>query len=210
MEGNDDQGQATPLLVAAVGLVAVILLSLGPMGRTLAHRAQARTAADATALAGAAEGERAAERVAEANGADLVAYRANGDEVVVEVGIEGVTAFGRARRHEIPAPTPAASGERAGLAPAMLAALAEAGRLLGQPVPVVSGYRSAAQQRALWERRHANPYPVAPPGRSMHERGLAVDVPRAFVEDLLAVAAVAGLCQPLPTTDPVHFELCGA
>jgi hypothetical protein len=72
----------------------------------------------------------------------------------------------------------------------------------------VSGYRSLAEQTALWERRGTNPFPVARPGTSMHERGLAIDVPRAFVPVLRRVAAQAGLCDPLPTTDPVHFELC--
>ena len=42
----------------------------------------------------------------------------------------------------------------------------------------------------------------------MHERGLAIDVPRTFVATLRAVAAAVGLCQPLPVSDPVHFELC--
>lgn len=216
MEQEDDRGQATPLMAAAIGLVVLLFVGLGPMGEALAHRAQARTAADAAALAGAAEGEGAARAMAEANGAELVGYRADGDEVLVKVAIGGVTAHGRARRYEVPPPSGGAvvegragTGDRAGLDPAMLAALAVADRLLGQPVPVASGYRSRAQQQALWERRHSNPYPVARPGRSRHEQGLAVDVPRGSVDDLLAVAATAGLCQPLPDTDPVHFELCG-
>jgi D-alanyl-D-alanine carboxypeptidase len=210
MEREDDRGQATPLMAAAIGVVAVLMLGLGPMARALDDRAQARTAADAAALAGAAEGEDAAREMAGANHAELVGYQAQGDEVVVKVAVGGVTAFGRARRVEVPAPPMPGSGtgERAGLAPSMLAALALADQLLGQPVPISSGYRSPAQQQALWERRATNPYPVARPGRSMHERGLAVDVPRSFVDDLLAVAAEAGLCQPLPATDPVHFELC--
>jgi hypothetical protein len=61
----------------------------------------------------------------------------------------------------------------------------------------------------LWDRRHTNPYPVARPGTSDHERGLAVDVGRSAVAELAAVAARAGLCQPLPATDPVHFVVCG-
>jgi len=214
MEREDDRGQATPLMAAAVGLVALLFVGLGPMGEALAHRAQARTAADAAALAGAAEGEEAARSMAEANGTELVGFRSDGDEVLVEVTIAGVNAHSRARRYQPPPPSlPTVGGQpgrggRAGLAPTMLAALAVADHLLGQPVPVASGYRSRSQQLALWERRHSNPYPVAPPGRSKHERGLAVDVPRGFVDDLLAVAADAGLCQPLPDTDPVHFELC--
>jgi LAS superfamily LD-carboxypeptidase LdcB len=90
----------------------------------------------------------------------------------------------------------------------MLAALARADGLMGRPVPVVSGLRTRAEQQALWDRRHTNPYPVARPGTSDHERGLAVDVARADVPSLLAVAAAAGLCQPLPDSDPVHFVVC--
>jgi len=208
-----DDGQATPLMLTAVALVAVMLLGLAPLGRTLAHRAQARTAADAAALAGAADGESAAREVARANGADLRSYQRQGDEVVVKVAIDGVSAFGRARRHEVEGATGivgSGASDRAGLAPVMLAALSIADRLLGRPVPVASGYRSPAEQEALWERRHSNPYPVAQPGHSRHERGMAIDVPRGFVGELLTVATRAGLCQPLPRTDPVHFELCGA
>lgn len=214
----DDAGQATPLLAAAVGLVALMLLALGPMGGALADRAQARTAADAAALAGAADGEGAARAMASANGAEMVRFRESGDgEVVVEVRLDGVSAQARARGYEVTVPgvpggdrAVAGTGDRAGLAPSMLAALATAQRLLGRPVPIVSGYRSPQQQRALWERRASNPLPVAPPGRSLHERGLAVDVPRSFVDELLGVADRAGLCQPLPRTDPIHFVVCGS
>jgi hypothetical protein len=212
----DDRGQATPLLVIAVGFVTLMLLALGPMGRVLADRTRARTAADAAALAGAVEGEAAARRLAAANGAELTEFRdLDGGEVVVEVRLDGVSAHARARRHEVTtsdatAGSRAGSGERAGLASSMLAALASADRLLGRPVPIVSGYRSPAQQQALWDRRASNPYPVARPGRSLHERGLAIDVPRGFVDDLLGVADRSGLCQPLPRTDPVHFVVCGS
>jgi D-alanyl-D-alanine carboxypeptidase/Putative Flp pilus-assembly TadE/G-like len=211
MEDEHERGQATPLLVAMVGLAAVLLLSLGPMGRVVAQRAQARTAADAAALAGAAEGREAAAQVAGANGADLVAYDRSGDHVTVEVVVDGVRAASRARRNEIPVAGGGGGGPgQGGLAPGMVAAIAAAERLLGQPVPIASGFRSRAQQEALWARRGSNPYPVARPGSSMHERGLAIDVPRGFVDELLGVAAAAGLCQPLPATDPVHFELCGS
>ena len=33
---------------------------------------------------------------------------------------------------------------------------------------------------------------------------------RSSVDDLVAIAAVTGLCRPLPETDPVHFVLCGS
>jgi hypothetical protein len=90
----------------------------------------------------------------------------------------------------------------------MKAALAKAEQLLGEPVPITSGFRSTEEQAALYARRSENPYPVAPPGSSAHERGLAVDVPATFVPRLLSVAGQAGLCQPYPDTDPIHFEVC--
>jgi hypothetical protein len=95
-----------------------------------------------------------------------------------------------------------------GLQPVLTEALARAEALLGRPVPISSGFRTRAEQEALWAGRFSNPYPVARPGTSMHERGLAVDVPSSFVATLRGVAAPSGLCQPLPETDPVHFEPC--
>jgi hypothetical protein len=212
-----DRGQAMPLAAAMVALATVTMLALAPVGAALDRRTRARTSADAAALAGAAEGEGAARRLAEANGGRLVDFEADGDRVVVEVQVGDVSAYASAQAIR-PARTgvegsgavPAEGGDRAGLAPAMLAALARADGLLGRPVPVASGLRTRAEQEALWTRRATNPYPVARPGTSDHERGLAVDVPRTFVAELLSVAPLAGLCQPLPATDPVHFVLCGA
>jgi hypothetical protein len=213
-QGNrDDRGQATVLVVGALALVAVMVLGLAHAGRAVTDRAQARTAADAAALAGAADGEDAARSLASANGAELVAYLREGDEVIVKVSVDGAVAHGRARRTVVAigsGPFPGGSGKRAGLAPAMAAALVRADELLGEPVPIVSGFRSREQQQALWDGRASNPYPVAKPGSSLHEQGLAVDVPRDFVPRLLSVAAEAGLCHPLPRTDPVHFVVCGA
>ena len=208
-----DRGQALPLAAAMLAVVAVALVALVPVGRALGDRARARTAADAAALAGAVEGEQAASDLAADNGGELLEFERSGDEVVVRVQVGGADAFARARlaapRPGVPdASGPAGGGDRAGLAPAMLAALARADGLLGRPVHVVSGLRSRAEQEALWDRRHDNPYPVARPGTSDHERGLAVDVSRSAVADLAAVAGAAGLCRPLPDTDPVHFVVC--
>jgi D-alanyl-D-alanine carboxypeptidase/Putative Flp pilus-assembly TadE/G-like len=214
-DGNDD-GQIVPLAAALVGLCCVALLALAPVARALDDRARARTAADAAALAGAADGERTAREVAGANGAHLLEIERDGDEVVVQVRVGEVEAYARARATRRPVDVGAggtaggAGGRRAGLAPAMLAALARADGLLGHPVTVVSGLRSRSQQEALWERRATNPYPVARPGTSDHERGLAIDVPRAEVADLRRVARAAGLCQPLPVADPIHFIVCGS
>ena len=216
---GDDSGQSTMLVAAVFALAVLAMVALGPVGRALGQRTQARTAADAAALAGAAEGEEAAEQLASDNGGRLLEYRRDDDgEVVVRVAVGDVDAWARAHGRRVPPPRPAGSagagagvgsGSRDGLAPAMLAALARADELLGHPVPIASGLRTREQQQALWDRRHDNPYPVARPGTSDHESGLAVDVPRGAVDELLGVAEAAGLCQPLPRTDPVHFVVCG-
>ncbi len=46
----------------------------------------------------------------------------------------------------------------------------------GLPIRVNSALRSTAQQQKLYDNRANNPYPVAVPGTSKHELGLAVDV----------------------------------
>ena len=79
----------------------VVLLALVPLARASQQRAAARTAADAAALAGAAEGEAAAREVAAANGAELVAWRAEGLDVWVVVD---------ARRRPRARPRPVATG----------------------------------------------------------------------------------------------------
>lgn len=41
---------------------------------------------------------------------------------------------------------------------------------------ITSVYRSKTEQIRLWNNRANNPYPVAPPGTSKHEQGLAWDM----------------------------------
>jgi hypothetical protein len=203
-----ERGSTVPLLAVAVVVAGLMVMGLGRVGAGATTRAAARTAADAAALAGAADGREAAEALARANGAELVRYEAMGADARATVRVGQAEAVGRARR--VAGGDDAAGGGRSGvdgLAPAMRAALARAEQLLGETVPIVSGYRSPAAQAALWANRGANPYPVAPPGSSMHEKGLAVDVPLSFVPRLAAIAGQAGLCHP-HADDPVHFELC--
>jgi hypothetical protein len=187
-------------------LAAVVALLVADLGVAAVHRAQAQTAADAAALAGAAAGAGAARAAAAANGAELDSYTERSTTVEVVAVVGDARALATAER--IAPDVLAAGGDRDGLAPVVVAALARADAVLGSPVPVVSGYRSRAEQEALWAARATNPYPVAPPGTSMHEQGLAVDVPAAFAPVLAAVAASTGLCQVLPQTDPIHFEPC--
>jgi hypothetical protein len=87
-----------PLVLAVVTLAVVVLLALVPLARGAVDRAQARTAADAAALAGALDGEAAARAVAAANGGELVAWRAAGVDVWVEVRLGAARAVAKATR----------------------------------------------------------------------------------------------------------------
>ena len=202
--GDDarQSGQVLPLTAVIIVLGGLACLGLGRLGGVAVARAQAVTAADAAALAGAAAGREAATSAAAWNGGRLVQYQELGSDTRVRVELGGAGAVARARR------VPVAGATAHGLDPALQVALGRAGGLLGRPVPVTSGYRSRAEQADLYRHRDSNPYPVAPPGSSRHELGLAVDVPLSFVPELLSVAGRVGLCQPYPRADPVHFELC--
>lgn len=87
------------------------------------------------------------------------------------------------------------------LAPHMKVAVARLERAMGQRLLVVSGYRTAGYQAQLCQLVTG---PCAPPGRSMHQLGLAVDVIN-WQEALLHLDRV-GLCQPLPDNDAVHLS----
>ncbi|MEG4857328.1 peptidoglycan-binding protein [Microcoleus sp. K1-B6] len=75
----------------------------------------------------------------------------------------------------------------------------------GQTMQVNSAYRTIAQQMLLYNDRFNNPNPVAPPGASNHQTGLAIDI-----ED--ATGWEPYLMQygwnPLPG-DPPHFDYQG-
>jgi hypothetical protein len=199
---RSDTGQVTPLLAAGVMLTAMLLVALGPMGRAVTDRAQARTAADAAALAGAAVDRDAAEALAQANRGQLLRYEEHGDEVLVEVEVGGITAFSRARGFQATLADPpvdiagglaTVSCPRGGsitvassIASNLQSLLDHAARdglgLCGW------GYRDSQRQielrRAHCGTSHYAIYeapasscspPTARPGQSLHERGLAVD-----------------------------------
>ncbi len=92
---RQDRGSATVLVVAFAGVLLLIGSALGVVA-TMVHRHRlAQSAADLAALAGAIEvraggdGCGAAERVAGANEAVLVACRVVGREVTVAVRVPG-------------------------------------------------------------------------------------------------------------------------
>ena len=90
------RGQALPLVALVLALTAGVLVLAVRLGAPLDDAARARTAADAAALAGAAEGPEAAERLARDNGGTLVDYRATGAGVEVTVRVGAAVAIARA------------------------------------------------------------------------------------------------------------------
>lgn len=78
----------------------------------------------------------------------------------------------------------------------------------GKPV-ITSGYRTTEQQAALYNSGNGG-RPVAKPGSSLHEKGLAADVsgdPHTM-ELLHSLAPKFGLSFPV-ANDPVHVQLAG-
>jgi len=81
---------------------------------------------------------------------------------------------------------------------------------MGFQARVTSAYRSTKKQAELYRRYQAGlqPYPVAPPGTSMHEKGLALDVVSTDTNKLVSLLTSAGLSWA-GQADPVHFQLSG-
>ena len=115
---------------------------------------------------------------------------------------------------------PTGTGDTAHLDPALLRAVTraqtEASRS-GVELSITSGWRSHADQRTLFEaavakygsERAASRW-VLPPGRSRHERGLAVDVgPSAGAAWLERHGVKFGLCRRYDN-EPWHFERLAA
>lgn len=96
----------------------------------------------------------------------------------------------------------------AALSPPMRDAVRDLDAAMGGTLRITSGYRSAGYQAELCQRVAG---PCAPPGRSLHQRGTAIDV-RNWQAAAAALAANPHipLCQPLPRDDAVHFSLRGA
>lgn len=208
------------LTAGAAGLVA-------RSGEAALLRTRAQAAADAAALAAAMEAaplggghpRLAAERIAGANGASLTGCACPQGAVVVEVAVElgGVAARARALFDAERLAPAAVAYDATGLHPLLATAVDRLMAASKGAVYVVSGYRSHARQSELWQQalmRYGDPEVaddwVAPPGRSMHERGLAVDL-GGDVE--LAARLIESLGLPLHRPlahEPWHFELLGA
>jgi hypothetical protein len=93
---ESERGSVAPLVALLVVAVGGLCLGLGRLAGTANAAAKAQTAADAAALAGAADGPDAAGELAAANGARLVRVTVEGDEVEVVTRVGDVQAVARA------------------------------------------------------------------------------------------------------------------
>jgi hypothetical protein len=102
-----DRGQALPLVVGVLAVIAVLVAALAVVAGHSIDAARARTAADAAALAGVEDGQGAADAFARANGGALVEFHVvdNGD-VVVRVRVGRASATARATLDRVSAATP--------------------------------------------------------------------------------------------------------
>jgi DNA-binding transcriptional MerR regulator len=102
------------------------------------------------------------------------------------------------------------SGVNEGLAGAIKSAATEFMAVTGKQVTVTSSIRTPEEQQALWDNFKAgkSKYPAAPPGKSKHDRGEAVDIDSAVANalDQQGLLSKYGLSRPVPN-DPVHIEL---
>lgn len=217
------------LLVGCISVVLSVVLSLGivEVASAAGERARAQLAADAAALAAVAESgpygggdpEMAATEYARLNGARLLSCVCprGATAMQVEVAVGDLVARARAVIEPDLLRPEASIFAATGLDPLLKAAVERLIAGSDGRVHVVSGYRSMAEQQALWARalqrygsaEEADDW-VAPPGHSMHERGLAVDLDgdlglAASLVDELGLP----LYRPLPN-EPWHFELVGS
>lgn len=101
------------------------------------------------------------------------------------------------------------------LQPVGMRAFLQAQRDAGVQIPVVQSYRSCAQQRMACRSICGDdggcPGLCAPPGRSWHQLGAAIDITQAGIDDPRIVRALEdnGWCQSVPDTDPGHFSFDG-
>jgi hypothetical protein len=93
-----DRGQILPFVALLLVLGAGALVLIVQVGGVLDERARATTAADAAALAGAAEGEGAARTLAALNGGTVESFEVEGADTVVAVRVGRAVATARASR----------------------------------------------------------------------------------------------------------------
>ncbi|MFV2040151.1 MAG: M15 family metallopeptidase [Acidimicrobiales bacterium] len=194
---REDRGQALPLVALQLWLIAGVGILVVMIGTRAVDQSRAQAGADAVALSEALEPGSGRELA----GRNSVIIESLRRDTAVEV-----TAASRSGTAHATAELTRPAWQ--GLHPALQSALARAERSMGETLIVVSGLRTRAQQEQLWANRNNNPRPVARPGTSLHERGLAVDVAIRQTELLARFGPPNGVCRPLPLSDPVHFTMC--
>lgn len=111
-------------------------------------------------------------------------------------------------------PPPLTTSRGVTLQPLAMAAFKRAERRADQRIPVVWSYRSCAEQRVACRNICGNaecPGRCAPPGKSWHQLGAAIDTNQRGLNAPTIVDALEanGWCQSLPTSDPGHFSFGG-
>lgn len=211
-----NRGSVSVVLAASLVFATLFVAFAADVTRASGAGARAQTAADAAALAAAQElvypsprspTDLAAE-YAERHGARVVRCRCEpgGEDVIVEVEVKvalpllgQIRVVRRTARAEVVMP----SGAQ-GLRPWFVFRLA----CLFASVPgltIVSGFRTHAEQARLHRQK---PDLAAPPGRSMHEVGLAADLGFVSVSARRAAHREATACNlefPVPH-EPWHIE----
>ena len=217
------------ILIATWSLLVALALAAfsTAVAEGAALKARAQAAADSAALAAVAESgpygsnvqRIVAREYADANGAKLVECKCESWATAVQVTVELDGAIARARAVIDPeafAPARVWTGA-GGLHPALGRAVEDLIKASAGRVRLVSGYRSTERQTELWAdavAKYGDPEVadnwVAPPGRSFHERGLAVDLGGDLK---LAVQLIDELGLPLwrpLANEPWHYELHGS
>jgi hypothetical protein len=93
--------------------------------------------------------------------------------------------------------------------PELLRRLESVAASRGETWKITSGLRTHAEQQALWDARHTNPFPVARPGTSNHEHGDSADVTvngRPIQDVVPAAELIRAGIRPL-AGDAVHVDL---
>ena len=89
---SEERGSGLAMVAMALAGLLVATMLLGAVGDRVIARAQAQSAADAAALAGAAEGRSGAMELARSNGAELIEFDQRGSVVRVVVEVRGAQA----------------------------------------------------------------------------------------------------------------------
>ena len=111
-------------------------------------------------------------------------------------------------------PPPLTTSNGVTLQPLAMAAFKRAEHDAGQRIPVVWSYRSCAQQQVACQNicgAAGCPGRCAPPGKSWHQMGAAIDTTQHGLDTPAIVAALKanGWCEPLLASDPGHFSFGG-